>query len=468
MLVLASEAHVAHLAIWFLLIGVPFQDGLSGVERFEQALYKEDTLGDLEGALLLYQEVSSDESLARPIRAKALFRMAKCTLKRGRKQEAWGLFAHLITVYSDQKTLVEQATRIVPPEILEITIPTRSEGRSFMPEPWVHGELLIYRLQDTRGNQGLLKLEVHKAIYEGRNAWHLQARANVGTYVGRSSVYFEQQTLQPISSTMTLAGRGVLEAKFTNKKVIFKVTHSEKTHRKETLLDQVRYPAGQAVAVIRSTPLSDNFEDKGHYFLEIIGQSFDLPLKVTSREMLQTPLGNLECFRVETMLNQPIWRQTEAPYYIVKMFVAGDLYQLIGAYNQEKEAILPWTSEDGKLRINYPYGWYPGATETPNQWEILPPDALVRLHLDRSDGPTDPFEEHSKKDTELANYRLLKDPGPNAHGGLELLAAYGAERHLWRYSIHKEDMWLTLTATMPKDRWPVYENLLKELMASIQ
>jgi len=74
-----------------------------------KGIYQEETVGDLDAAMKIYQGIVANEKANRPHVAQAKFRLGMCHVKKGEKEKAFGMFAGLIKEFPGQAKLVEQA-----------------------------------------------------------------------------------------------------------------------------------------------------------------------------------------------------------------------------------------------------------------------------------------------------------------------------------------------------------------------
>lgn len=95
----------------------------------EKAIYTEETLGNLNEAIGLYQQVVANTDAARATAAQALFRLGMCYQKSGHKEDAQAAFAKLSKLYPEQRGLIAQ-------------IPSRTTAPPFVPAPLFDGEVL--------------------------------------------------------------------------------------------------------------------------------------------------------------------------------------------------------------------------------------------------------------------------------------------------------------------------------------
>jgi len=78
-------------------------------DRLHKGIYQEETVGDLDAAMKIYQEIVADEKANRPHAARAKYRLGMCHVKKGENEKAVGTFEGLIKEFPGQANLLEQA-----------------------------------------------------------------------------------------------------------------------------------------------------------------------------------------------------------------------------------------------------------------------------------------------------------------------------------------------------------------------
>ncbi len=94
---------------------------------FQDALYQEQTAGDLDKAIEMYQKVVADSGEIERLAAKATFQLGMCYLKKDDKTKAAEYFRKVVSDYPAQKELVanakkqlKQARNVSPEELAKI------------------------------------------------------------------------------------------------------------------------------------------------------------------------------------------------------------------------------------------------------------------------------------------------------------------------------------------------------------
>jgi len=74
-----------------------------------KAIYTEETAGDLDAAMKLYQQIAEQAQAERPAVAEALLRLGNCQLKKGRQAEAIAQFRKVLADFADQAPVAQRA-----------------------------------------------------------------------------------------------------------------------------------------------------------------------------------------------------------------------------------------------------------------------------------------------------------------------------------------------------------------------
>ena len=94
--------------IAFVLLTVNYVFAQTPSQLFQQALLKENGEGDLKSAVTMYEQIVSDETADRELRAKAQLHIGMCWEKMG-KDEARLAYEKVLQNYQDQEEIVQQA-----------------------------------------------------------------------------------------------------------------------------------------------------------------------------------------------------------------------------------------------------------------------------------------------------------------------------------------------------------------------
>jgi len=96
--------------IFLLAIGLLVPAALAKLPSvlLREGLYAEETEGDIDAAIKIYEQIVEDSSAQRPYVAKAMYRLGLCYLKKQNEQKAKIVFEQLTTQFPDQTAVVDK------------------------------------------------------------------------------------------------------------------------------------------------------------------------------------------------------------------------------------------------------------------------------------------------------------------------------------------------------------------------
>src|SRR3954469_904466 len=86
----------------------------SASELLEKGIYNEETKGDVDGAIAIYQQLVGESKANQALGAQAQYRLAMCLTKKNRTIEAMAAFEKLIAEYPSEKEYVAKAREHLP------------------------------------------------------------------------------------------------------------------------------------------------------------------------------------------------------------------------------------------------------------------------------------------------------------------------------------------------------------------
>ncbi len=158
-------------------------------ELLEKGIYNQDTKGDLDSAIAIYQQVVAAASSNQTLAAQAQFRLGQCYLKKNRPADATAAFEKLIRDFPNEKALIAQAREYLPGKI------------ALDPVPWVDGERMQLNIALASGMDiGTSEYRADLvAPVNGRQVWRVGCRMMAGPQ-SVSSVDVDAETFRPLSS----------------------------------------------------------------------------------------------------------------------------------------------------------------------------------------------------------------------------------------------------------------------------
>jgi hypothetical protein len=338
-----------------LALGAAPPAGTPG-ELLEKGIYTEETVGDLDKAIAIYQKVVAEAKTVEATAAQAQFHIGQCLSKQGKKGEATAAFEKVINDFPGQKDLVAKARKLVP------------EGIQLEPAPWVDGETLQLRYRLAGGMDiGTIIYTIQSAQLDGRKIWHVGSRQTItlGQVSGASGVDADWDTFRPIKSFFNMSPMGKFSVEFKPTQLV--VTSEGSTGKSTRTIDETElvYDNEQAMDVIRRLPLAVGCK-LTLPILGIGGNKIGLPIEVLAKEKVKVPAGEFECFKLHLgLVNQTFWYSADKHRYLVK-FDANTVVAELTAIGQLKPGE-PRQFEDKKLGLSL---W------APNDWFFYaaPPD----------------------------------------------------------------------------------------------
>ena len=124
-------------------------------EMLEKGIFTEETVGDLDAAIKIYESIAARAEQNRPFAAQAQYRLGMCYLKKGQKQEAGIAFRKLIELFPKQTQPVVQAkaqlSALGHPVAAMVTRQVWAPALDMMGTPSPDGRYLSY-VNWTKGN----------------------------------------------------------------------------------------------------------------------------------------------------------------------------------------------------------------------------------------------------------------------------------------------------------------------------
>ena len=368
---------LAGLAATLIIVG---SDGAAATlsDMLEQGIYSEETKGDIDGAIRIYQEIVADNKAGQTVAAQAQYRLAVCLHKKRDHAGATAAFEKLIKDYPDEKELVAAARQYLPSE------------PQFLPEPWTDGEemRMVFKFQ-SGFVVGASSFTVHAGEANGRKTWTVRSRTFAGAQA-LSRVEVDAETFKPIHSFWKHSLIGEADATYLPAAAELKVKGKDET--KKLNLDGTVYDNEQAIQLMRRLPYAEGYKTSLKFLTSLGGMVIPVELEMAKRETLDVPAGKFDCFRVEMNIGQTFWYSADAHRYLVKLEVGGAIAELSEV--RQRRSGEPESLEDAKLGFSLtgPEDWMffqreDRDTKNKTQVMILDPDAtaLSRLAVETRD-----------------------------------------------------------------------------------
>ena len=317
--------------------------GASASELLEKGIYQEETKGDLDVAITIYQQLLGEAKNAQALAAQAQFRLGQCYAKKNRHADAIAAFERVVRDYPDQKELVAKAREHLPADL------------ALQPVPWQDGERLQYRFTIGAG------LDIGTAEYRailsetgGRKVWEVGARMFAAAH-SFSKVSADVETFAPISSVWKHALLGEASATYRSGEIEIARPGKEAT---KLAVEKIVYDNEQAMHLMRRLPLEVGYKTTIP-IIATLGGAATIPLgiEVTAKEVLKVPAGDFECFKVNLSVGQTFWFTTDANRYLVRLEAGGATASLASIAHRGAADPVVFKSDAAGISLTAPPDW---------------------------------------------------------------------------------------------------------------
>jgi len=292
-------------------------------DLLEQGIYSEETKGDIDAALKLYQQVVTEAKAGQAVAAQAQYRLGICYYKKKNYVEANAAFGRLVRDYPDQTDLIQLANKY-----LANAIP-------LMPAPWVDGEEMQFDIKFPTGFKiGAASYQVNSGETNGQKIWRLRSHLYAGSQQS-SRVEVEADSFKPIHCRWRINVIGVADVTYSG--ALAKLRTFPKDESREIDLGGLAYDNEEVIQLMRRLPLADGYKVPLRFFTGLGGGNvISVQIEVTGEEKVEVPAGTFDCCKVELgKFNQTLWYSTDAHHYLVK-FEGGGVIGVLTSVTQRK------------------------------------------------------------------------------------------------------------------------------------
>jgi len=349
-----NNIHVVSFMIWLVIafgFAVVPARAQSPSELFERGVYNEETVGDLERAIEIYEKIVDDATAHRPYVAEALFRIGMCQLKSDDTAAATEAFERILAEYPEQETFVALARE---------NMPDGPENIEFQPAPWRDGEVERLSLKLASGTEiGTLILTVDPADVDGVEAWRMRTRRRIYSDADNqavSEVLARRDDLTPVRSTFKHVLLGHFEATYGADEVRI-TTVGPDTTREEKLAGRF-FDNEQGFHVFRLLPLEDGYRATLNFITTVAGAAEPVDIEIAGVETVSVPAGEFESYRMTFgELPQTFWYSTDANHYLVKLEASGIVGELEEVYVRDPGKSTVHVDDAAGFSVTAPPGW---------------------------------------------------------------------------------------------------------------
>lgn len=354
-------------AILAALFAVTTANAQSAADLLQKGIYSQETLGDLDGAIQVYRQVTGSATAPKPLAAQAQYQLVLCMLQKGDRTAAAHELDLLTHNFPDQQDYIDKARKLIP------------GASTLLAAPWAEGEASQLNIK----RDGVFTGEyLYYAATPWRNTVNDDQRdpsRSRDAVDNAQAVYLAWQLKTKASSRLVYA----LVDRDTMRPMKPKRFNSD-----DVLGDDSAAPfAGPAIDAeplvfrMRVLPLAAGYKTSMVTLPFLIGHGIPKPveLAVTGVEPVQTTAGKFNCYKVSfPSLGQVFWIGVDGRRPLVK-FQSGSV---------EAELVKVWGPSvfDDALTFLRKAGWIVRNVRSSLLWEGSIEDGAAQSESPK-DGP---------------------------------------------------------------------------------
>ncbi len=310
----------------------------SSSDLLEKGIYTEETKGDVDAAIAIYQQLVTEAKANQSLAAQAQYRLGLCFQKKKRDTEATAAFEKLVRDFPGEKELVAKARSHLPAEI------------ALGPVTWPDGERLVLKLTLASGAEiGAMETRADLVESNGRKVWRLGRLMSAGGE-SVSSVDADAATFEPLTSRWKHTMLGEASAVFHPGELEVRKAGSDETTKLP--LEKTVFDNEQFFHLARLLPLKDGYKAT----IKVVttlggGGTIPIVVEVVKTEPLVVPAGKFDCFKLQLSIGQTLWYSTDPSRYLVKFEAGGAIAELTSI--TQRKAGTPVAFKDDELGISF-------------------------------------------------------------------------------------------------------------------
>jgi tetratricopeptide (TPR) repeat protein len=344
--------------------------GASVSELLEKGIYTEETKGDLDGAIQLYQQVVSEGKTEQAIAAQAQYRLGVCNHKKKNYTAATAAFEKLLRDYPEQKELVARASDYLAKSV------------TLLPAPWVDGEEMRLDIKFPSGLKlGMADYFVDSGESNGQKIWRVGSHMFAGVQ-SISRVEVEADSMKPLHSRWKHPVIADADTVYSSGHATLKL--ASKDSAKTIDLAGVVYDNEEAIQLFRRLPLAAGYKTTLNILASLSGGNLiPLGVEVVGQEKVETAAGTYDCYKVELSIHQTFWYSTDEHHYLVKFEAGGITAELSEVRQRKAGEPVKFQNAGLNLSLSAPADWvfYHGDADTEEKvlfkLIILDPEAIA-------------------------------------------------------------------------------------------
>lgn len=327
-----------------LLATAPAARADSPSELFEQGIYSEQTKGDLDGAMQLYQKVITQARSDQTLAAQAQYHLGVCYYKKQDYTDASAAFETLLKDYPDQKDLVAMARKYL------------AGATVLQPVPWSDNENMRLDVRLAGGLKiGVADYSVSAGQTNGQKMWRISSRVSAAGSESVSHVEVEAGTLKPLHSIWKHSLLGEVDTAYSQDHADLTTIGTGETHKLE--FDGSVIDNEEAVEWMRCLPLAGGNKSSQQVLTSLGSHVITLKTEVSGPEQITVPAGTFDCYKVQLNIGQTFWYSADANHYLAKLEAGGVIMELASVTQRVPGEKAAYSDPTFGFSLLAPAGW---------------------------------------------------------------------------------------------------------------
>jgi hypothetical protein len=315
-------------------------------DLLEQGIYSEETKGDLDSAVALYQKVIAQAREDEAAAAQAQYHLGACYYKKQDYTNATAAFEEVVKDYPDQTNLVARAQKYL----------ARANAITLQPAPWTDGEEMRLNVDLGGGMKvGFAEYSVRAGETNGEKTWNFASHIGAAGSQSVSHVVVDAATLKPLTSVWKHTELGETAATYYPDHADLITTGKDETNRMEfqgSVIDNE-----EAVEWMRCLPFADGYKNSQQVLTTLGGHVVTVKMNVTGPEQVQVPAGTYETYKVTLNIGQTFWYSSDPKHYLVKFEAGGVIAELTGVTSRSPGEGATYADPTFGFSLSAPPGW---------------------------------------------------------------------------------------------------------------
>jgi hypothetical protein len=313
-------------------------------DTLEQGIYSEETKGDLDGAMQLYQKVIAQAKADQASAAQAQYHLGACYYKKKDFTAANAAFESVVKDYPDQTNIVALARKYL------------AAAAAPLPAPWADGEVLRLEIKLGGGLKiGMADYTVNAGETNGQKIWRFGSRLNAAGSQSVSRVEAETGTLKPLHSRWKHTLLGEVDAAYYPDHVDLKTTGKDEVKKLD--IDGSVIDNEETLEWMRCLPLADGYKANQQIMASLGSQVVPVVFTVSGPEQVQVTAGAYSCYKIELSIGQTFWISADPKHYLVKFEGGGVVGELTSITLRTPGEGAIYTDSAFGFTLSAPAGW---------------------------------------------------------------------------------------------------------------